>query len=72
MKIVEHTINIILQHYDRPTHHSKKTIIEYENENGYSLYYKKKKKKIQNSSNKCKTTWAIIRKLNYYLELQKS
>jgi hypothetical protein len=26
MKIVEHTINITLQHYDRPAHHSHKTV----------------------------------------------
>jgi len=36
MKIVEHTINIILQHCDRPAHHSHKTIAAYGVENGYS------------------------------------
>jgi len=36
MKIVEHTIDIILQHYDRPAHHSHKTIAAYGDENGYS------------------------------------
>ena len=36
MKIVENTIDIILQHYDRPAHHSHKTIAVYGDENGYS------------------------------------
>jgi len=36
MKIVEHTIDIILQHYDRPAHHSHKTTAAYGDENGYS------------------------------------
>ena len=51
MKIVEQTINIVLQHSDRPAHHSHKTIAAYGDENGYSLYYyitkKKKKNKIK-------------------------
>jgi len=36
MKIVEHIINIILQHYDRPAHHSHKTTAAYGDENGFS------------------------------------
>jgi len=36
MKIVENTIDSILQHYDRPAQHSHKTIAAYGVENGYS------------------------------------
>ena len=36
MKTVEDTINIIIQHYDRPAHHSHKTIAAYGDENGFS------------------------------------
>jgi len=36
MKIVEHTIDIILQHYDRPAHHTHITIAIYGDVNGYS------------------------------------
>jgi hypothetical protein len=39
MKIVERTINIVLQHSDRLAHHSHETIAAYGDENGYSLYY---------------------------------
>jgi hypothetical protein len=40
-----------------------------QDENGYLLYYIIKK--IQNSNNKCKTTWDIIRKLTHILNFKK-
>jgi hypothetical protein len=38
MKIVEHTTNIILQHHDRPAHHSHETTAAYGDENGFHLH----------------------------------
>jgi len=38
MKIVENSIDTILQHYDRPAHHSHKTTAAYGDENGYSFH----------------------------------